>query len=75
MAKGKHTTVTYHDDGTFTFEMVMGDRTESITAKWISDDQTQRIQDLFTYFGIDSALAGKPVQADIDAIAARKKVR
>jgi hypothetical protein len=75
MAKRKHHQVTYHDDGTFTLDMVAGDRTATMTAKWVSDDHTQRITDLFTYFGIDSALAGKPVQSDIDVVAARQAVR
>ncbi len=71
MTKKKSSEVTYNEDGTFTLRMVDGNRSESLTVEWVNDDHAQRFTDLFRYFGIDSALAGKPVQSDIDAIAAR----
>ena len=65
----KRINITYNADGTYTVQMTDGDRTESITNQYVSDDHCQRVTDLFRYFGIDSAIAGKPVQADIDRVA------
>ena len=65
----KVSNITYNADGTYTVQMTDGDRTESITNQYVSDDYCQRITDLFRYFGIDSAIAGKPVQVDIDRVA------
>ena len=65
----KRINITYNADGTYTVQMTDGDRTESITNQYVSNDHCQRVTDLFRYFGIDSAIAGKPVQADIDRVA------
>jgi len=72
MGKNKKVSdITYHEDGTYTVQMTDGDRTESITNQYVSDDHCQRVTDLFRYFGIDSAIAGKPVQSDIDRVASK----
>jgi hypothetical protein len=70
MSRKKEVT-TYNPDGTYTMDFTDGNRTESITRKWVSDDDCQRRTDLFRYFGMDSAIAGKPVQSDIDRVAAK----
>jgi len=72
MAKTKKVSnIVYNEDGTYTIQMTDGDRSETITNKYLSDDHCQRINDLFRYFGIDSAIAGKPVQSDIDRVSAK----
>lgn len=67
----KRSTMTHNADGTYTLQMVDGDRSESITRAYINDAECQRATDLFRYFGIDSALAGKPAESDIERIAAK----
>lgn len=61
-------------DGTDTFLMTHGERVEGLTRVWATEAECIKAVDLFTYFGIDSALAGRPVASDIAAIAARKEV-
>jgi hypothetical protein len=67
----KRIETTYHTDNTYTMRMEEGSRVESITKPYVSDDECQRTNDLFRYFGMDSAIAGKPVQSDIDRVAAK----
>jgi hypothetical protein len=69
--KRKKSDTTHNADGTYTLKMTDGVRTESITRKYISDAECQHKNDLFRYFGIDSVIAGKPVQSDIDFVAAK----
>ena len=61
-------------DGTSTFLMTHGDRVEGITRTWNTAAECMKAVDLFTYFGIDSAIAGRPVESDIAAVAARAGV-
>jgi hypothetical protein len=67
----KKSSTTHNPDGTYTMTFIDGNRTETITRKYVSDDECQRQSDLFRYFGIDSAIAGKPVQTDIDRVAVK----
>ncbi len=62
-------------DGTSTFQMTHGDRVEGITRVWATAAECMKAVDLFTYFGIDSAIAGRPVDSDIAAVAARAAAR
>lgn len=62
-------------DGTSTLLMTHGDRVEGITRVWATWDECMRAVDLFTYFGMDSAIAGRPVDSDIAAVAARAAAR
>ena len=77
MAKrtGKRATWIENADGTSTLQMVNGDRVERITRVWNSAAECMKAMDLFTYFGIDSAVAGRPVDSDIAAVAARAAER
>jgi hypothetical protein len=61
-------------DGTSTFLMTCGDRVEGVTRVWATAAECIKAVDLFTYFGIDSAIAGRPVASDIAAVAARAEV-
>jgi len=71
MAKAKRYKWVENADGTSTFEMVAGGRTESVTKAWATYDECKRAVDLFVYFGIDSVLAGKPAPTDLARIAAK----
>jgi hypothetical protein len=62
-------------DDTSTLRMSWLGREDEITGVFPTYESCLRVQDLFTYFGIDSAKAGKPMQSDIDLLAARKAVR
>jgi hypothetical protein len=62
-------------DGTATLKMSWLGREDEITAVFPTYESCARVVELFTYFGIDSAKAGKPVQSDIDLLAARKAAR
>ena len=62
-------------DGTSTFKMSWLGREDEITGDFPTYESCARVAELFTYFGIDSAKAGKPMQSDIDLLAARKAAR
>ncbi len=62
-------------DGTSTLKMSWLGREDEITGEFSTYESCAKVQELFTYFGIDSAKAGKPMQSDIDLLAARKAVR
>jgi len=62
-------------DGTTTLQMSHGDRVGSVTRTFNTWDECMKAVDLFTYFGIDSAIAGRPVDSDIAAVAARAAER
>ena len=76
MAKrtGKRSTWIENPDGTSTLHMTHGDRVGSVTREWKTAAECVKAVDLFTYFGIDSAIAGRPVDSDIAAVAARAEV-
>ena len=62
-------------DGSSTFKMSWAGREDQITGEFPTYESCLKVSDLFTYFGIDSAKAGKPMQSDIDLLAARKAAR
>ena len=62
-------------DGTATFKMSWLGREDEVTGTFPTYESAARVQELFNFFGIDSAKAGKPVQSDIDLLAARKAAR
>ena len=62
-------------DGTATFKMSWLGREDEITRVFPTFESCIRVSELFTFFGIDSAKAGKPVQSDIDLLAVRKAAR
>lgn len=64
-----------NEDGSHTFEMSWAGQEGSITRVFADYDACMKVQELFTYFGIESAKAGKPMQSDIDLLAARKAAR
>jgi len=64
-----------NSDGTSTLKMSWLGREDEVTASFPTYESCTKVQELFTYFGIDSAKAGKPMQSDIDLLAARKAVR
>jgi hypothetical protein len=76
MAKrtGKRSTWIENPDGTSTFHMTHGDRVGTVTRVWNTVAECVKVVDLFTYFGIDSAIAGRPVDSDINAVATRAEV-
>jgi hypothetical protein len=62
-------------DGTHTLKMSWAGQEGEITRQFADYRACMKMQDLFTYFGIESVKAGKPVQADIDLMASRKAAR
>ena len=55
-------------DGTSTLQMTHKGRTGEVTRIWATAAECVKAVDLFTYFGIDSAIAGRPVPSDIAAV-------
>ena len=78
MAKAKKPSIakrlrwTKNQDGTYTARMEYLRRVDYLVA---SESEILKIEDLFAFFGIDSAKARKPLQSDIDLMKANSAKR